>query len=86
MSTPEKPLVTLTTGELRSLLAEVIEKALASVNDEWVDIERAAKILSVSTHWLYHQRKKLPFARKIGPKQLRFSIKGIQKWMESRGR
>jgi predicted DNA-binding transcriptional regulator AlpA len=44
----------------------------------------AAKMLSMSTDWLYRHAKKLPFTRKLGPKMLRFSHQGILKWIATR--
>jgi predicted DNA-binding transcriptional regulator AlpA len=49
-----------------------------------LDPEEAAKLLSVSEDWLYHNAKKLPFTRKLGPRLLRFSYHGMIKWMESK--
>ena len=52
--------------------------------DHLLDAEEAAKILSVSPDWLYRHAKKLPFTRKLGPKMLRFSYQGIQKYLATR--
>ncbi len=49
-----------------------------------LDAEEAAKLLSVSKDFLYRQAKKLPFVRKLGPKMLRFSSTGIQKYLATR--
>jgi predicted DNA-binding transcriptional regulator AlpA len=68
----------------------VREEIKASANgsghkdDRLLDIEEAAKLLSVSSDYLYHNRKRLPFARKLGPKMLRFSYLGMLRWMESK--
>jgi predicted DNA-binding transcriptional regulator AlpA len=80
-----RPVHTLTVGELRQLL----RNETARVNkpesaDEWVGAERAAAIMGVSPEWIYHNHKKLSFARKVGPKLLRFSLSGLREWMESR--
>jgi predicted DNA-binding transcriptional regulator AlpA len=78
-------IVTLTVGELRTLIRTEVTKAFAnrSSEDRLVDIEEAAKMLCVSTDWLYHERKRLPFAKKIGRKQLRFSVQGMRRWIDS---
>jgi len=52
--------------------------------DRFLDAQEAATLLSVSEDWLYRNAKKLPFTKKLGPKMLRFSYKGIIKWLESR--
>ena len=64
--------------ELQSLRTELNEQ------DHLLEAPEAAKLLSVSEDWLYRNAKKLPFARKLGPKMLRFSTVGIQKYLASR--
>lgn len=77
-------------AELKQLIREGLkEEMTASGNrragpDRLVDIEQAAKMLAVSADWLYHNRKTLPFVRKLGRKMLRFSVNGMQKWMEAK--
>ena len=41
-------------------------------------------MLSVSPDWLYRKARKLPFSRKLGPKMLRFSHLGIEKWIATK--
>ena len=41
-------------------------------------------MLSVSPDWLYRNARKLPFTRRLGPKMLRFSHLGIEKWIGAR--
>jgi len=81
-----KLLVTMTDQELREIIREEIQATgrNGAEADEWVDIETAAKLMSVSAEWIYHHRKTLPFASKIGHRLLRFSRNGLQKWMESK--
>ena len=71
---------------IREIIREEIKTGTiaASKNDRLLDPEEAAKLLSVSEDWLYHQAKKLPFTRKLGPRLLRFSYQGMIKWMESK--
>jgi excisionase family DNA binding protein len=52
--------------------------------DRLVSVEEAAELLGVSRDWLYRRASKLPFTRKLGPKMLRFSSIGIQKYLASR--
>jgi predicted DNA-binding transcriptional regulator AlpA len=52
--------------------------------DRLLDAEDAAKLLCISEDWLYRNAKKLPFTRKLGPKMLRFSALGIQKYLATR--
>ena len=52
--------------------------------DHLLDTDEAAKVLSVSPDWLYRHAKHLPFTRKLGPKMLRFSHLGMQKYLATR--
>jgi predicted DNA-binding transcriptional regulator AlpA len=52
--------------------------------DKLIDVEEAAEILCTSKDWLYHEWKKLPFAVKLSAKQLRFSLQGIQAYLEEK--
>ena len=49
-----------------------------------LNVTEAARQLNVSTQWLYRNAKKLPFAMKLGQKQLRFSASGIEKYLRTR--
>lgn len=71
--------------QIREAVREEITAANAGAKtDRLLDPAEAAKLLSVSEDWLYHQAKRLPFTRKLGPRLLRFSYQGIIKWMESK--
>ena len=71
--------------EVRSVKAEIQKNTNGNhEGDNLLDAEKASKILSVSPDWLYRNASKLPFTRKLGPKMLRFSYQGIQKWLTSR--
>ena len=79
--------VTLTVGQLRAVVREEIEKASGQnghQGDKLLDAEEACKILSASSDWLYRHANRLPFTRKLGPRMIRFSSQGIQKWLTSR--
>jgi predicted DNA-binding transcriptional regulator AlpA len=92
MSEPVKP-PTLFSDAIRAELTAIVEEAVAkamqngkagAVEERLLDIDEAAKVLAVSPEWLYHNRKRLPFTRKLGPKLLRFSYAGILRWAESK--
>ena len=76
----------------RSELEEIVERAVKKAlngnghqdGDRLLDAEEACKILSASPDWLYRHANRLPFTRKLGPRMLRFSEQGIQKWLTSR--
>ena len=79
--------VTLTVGQLRAVVREEIERAAGQNGqhgDRLLDAEEACKILSASPDWLYRHANRLPFTRKLGPRMLRFSSEGIQKWLTTR--
>ncbi len=79
--------VTLTVGQLRAVVREEIEKAAAQNGqhgDKLLDAEEACKVLSSSVDWLYRHANRLPFTRKLGPRMIRFSSQGIQKYLATR--
>ncbi|MDH3444436.1 MAG: hypothetical protein OEN50_10965 [Deltaproteobacteria bacterium] len=73
---------------IRQAVREAIDTAQiqngSQDGDRLLQADEAAKLLSVSEDWLYRNAKKLPFARKLGPKMLRFSSLGIQKYLATR--
>jgi len=84
---PDSMVVTLTVADLRAIVREEVRAELNGKHrgeDRLVDVKEAARLLATSRDWLYHNRKRLPFARKNGPKQLRFSLRGIQTWIAGR--
>jgi predicted DNA-binding transcriptional regulator AlpA len=71
---------------LKPIIEQAVKEAINGHKDEdrLLDAEEAATLLSVSEDWLYRYAKKLPFTRKLGPKMLRFSSLGIQKYLATR--
>ncbi len=57
----------------------------ASLGDILLNVRQAAKKLSQSTDWLYHNAAKLPFSVRNGG-SLRFSSRGIDEYIRSRRR
>ena len=53
-------------------------------SQEWLNIEEAAERLHTSRDWLYRHWKELSFAVKLSPKQIRFSAKGIEEYLEEK--
>jgi len=57
---------------IRLAVREEIREALSqggfSFDDRLLDTEEASKVLQVSPDWLYRHSRKLPFTRKLGPK------------------
>ena len=54
--------------------------------DELLTIEEAAQRLRTSEDWLYRHANNLPFAVRLGKGQLRFSSRGITRWVALRQR
>lgn len=52
--------------------------------DNWLTAEQAAPILGVTPRWLYRRASKLPFARRLSRKVLRFSESGLRKWQAAK--
>ncbi len=75
-----------------SLLRRIVREEIQAASngnghhdgDRLLDAEEASKILSVSPDWLYRHANRLPFTRKLGPRMLRFSYQGIQKYLTTR--
>jgi predicted DNA-binding transcriptional regulator AlpA len=86
MSEPVKTPFDLLLDQIRVVVREEIKSAngAGAKTDRLLDPEEAAKLLSVSEDWLYHNAKRLPFTRKLGARLLRFSYQGMIKWMESK--
>jgi len=70
----------------RQVVREEISALKTEINgqDRLLDAQEAAGLLRVSEDWLYRNAKRLPFARKLAPKMLRFSYVGIVKWLATR--
>jgi predicted DNA-binding transcriptional regulator AlpA len=56
------------------------------MDDRLLTIEETAAILNTSTDWLYRHWKKLPFAVQLSKKQIRFSARGIEEFINARKR
>ena len=85
---PDRLIVTLNVEELNALVREAVRQEVGAVrpgDDGLVNITEAARVLSVTKDWIYHNRKRLPFVRRAGPRShLRFSVRGMQEWISAR--
>jgi predicted DNA-binding transcriptional regulator AlpA len=52
--------------------------------DDLLTAPQASAMLGMSIDWLYKTAGKLPFTRRIGPRSLRFSAKGIRRYLAHR--
>ena len=68
--------------ENRTLQTKV--KVLQTTSDRMLTIEEAAEVMQVSPDWLYRNQryKRLPFTVVLSARKIRFSLKGLLKWLE----
>ena len=52
--------------------------------DRLLDVHEASERMGLTTKQLYRRSDSLPFTRKLGPRTLRFSEKGLEKWLSLR--
>ncbi len=52
--------------------------------DRLISVTEAARRLSVTERWLYEHADELPFTRRVGPRLVRFSESGVEKWIKQR--
>ena len=69
---------------MREEIRDALRENPPVAEDRFLTIEEAAKMLNVSSDWLYRNSGKLPFRRKLGPKMVRFSSRGIQKYLAAK--
>ena len=50
--------------------------------DKLLTIDEAAAVLNTSKDYLYRHHHELPFTVRLSPRQLRFSAKGITRYIE----
>ncbi len=53
--------------------------------DRLISVEDAAGRLGVTPRWLYRHAPRLPFARRLSRKALRFSELGLKRWQAAQG-
>jgi excisionase family DNA binding protein len=52
------------------------------IEDRLLTIDEAAEVLRTTKDYLYRHHKDLPFTVRLSPRQLRFSSKGIERYIE----
>jgi excisionase family DNA binding protein len=80
--------VTLTVEELRAIIHEELAALNGHGNNADKEVlitpEEAANLLGVKRRWLYRHASKLPFTRRIGRRNLRFSEPGLHRWIAAK--
>jgi len=56
----------------------------SDASDRLLDAKEAAERLGVKPKWMYSHADTLPFTLRIGERTVRFSEKGLQRWMEKK--
>jgi excisionase family DNA binding protein len=73
---------------LRARLASPVPAspcASPAAEDRLLTTDQAAARLGVTRNWLYRHATKLPFARKLSRKALRFSEAGLNRYLAKKG-
>lgn len=52
--------------------------------DQLLDVEAVAERLDVTERYVYDHADEWPFTRRISPRKLRFSERGLHRWLETR--
>lgn len=82
----DRMIVTMTAGELRELIGEVVEqklKRLSAGKQKLLNADEAAEFLGYSKDWVYHHWQKIG-GKKIGGKGIRFDQADLENWVKSR--
>jgi predicted DNA-binding transcriptional regulator AlpA len=74
-----------------SLLARIVVATMApdvelhgDTRNDMLSAAEAAKRTGMSVRWLYVHAKDLPFARRVSARAVRFSARGLEKWLAAR--
>jgi len=86
------PVITRLASLQAALAARLIEPANNASHqdsgpedkDELLTTADAARLLNVSEDWMYRRASRLPFARRLSRKALRFSKAGLLRWRAAR--
>jgi excisionase family DNA binding protein len=67
---------------LLDLLANVAREAPPEAVDRLLTVEEVAERLGATPKYVYRQAGRWPFRRKLGGRTLRFSERGLARWLE----
>ena len=91
MSEPGKILGDALRAELKEIVREALREdriengtVSATEKDTPLTAEQAAALIGVSRRWVYRHADRLPFARRINRKNVRFSRAGLQRWLDAK--
>lgn len=84
---PDKMIVTMTAGELRELIGEILDEKLKRLDANrkgLLSVKEAATFLGYSTDWVFKNWRKIG-GKKIGGRGVRFDAADLEAWIKSRG-
>ena len=64
--------------------SKVLQVEPTDNRDRNLTADEAAKMLGMKKSWLYRHSRELPFTRRLSRRAVRFSEKGIRRWLETR--
>jgi predicted DNA-binding transcriptional regulator AlpA len=73
-------------GQLQPLASPTPSVGTEESSDRLLTPQEASQRLGVSVRWLYRRSGKLPFARKLSHKVIRYSEAGIRRYLAARSR
>ena len=83
---PDKLVVTITVGELRSLVGEILDEKLGRLStgrNGLMTVEQAAEFLGYSKDWVFKNWRQIG-GKKIGGRGVRFDAADLEIWFKSR--
>ena len=69
---------------IRKAVRTEIQEIIKKEEDRLLTNRQVSQRLAISKDWIYRNGKKLAFTKKIGPKMVRFSEAGLQKWLKDK--
>jgi hypothetical protein len=55
-----------------------------TADDQMLTVDEAASILRCERRWIYRHANTLPFVRRLSPRSLLCSRKGVERWLATR--
>jgi predicted DNA-binding transcriptional regulator AlpA len=68
----------------RLLISPAAETASHQSGDRLLTVDEVASLLGVNRRWVQRRAKRLPFARRISDRSIRYSEAGLKRWMANR--
>jgi excisionase family DNA binding protein len=64
--------------------SKVVQNEPTRSRDRNLTADEAAKMLGMKKSWIYRHSGELPFTRRLSRRAIRFSEKGVRRWLETR--